>query len=298
MHDENIFEKGCLVQLTISMWGAVRKVDRNRLSEIAANGNGGVDSEWLRATKRLIDPEALKPIQKVGNAARNYLAEISLPFPVVGLSFVPKDLIGRVDSRLEEFKGDFQCQVEGFAAQYHDLRDAAKACLGDLFNELDYPVDINQRFSFAWRFVIMDLPNGRGGVLTPEMYEREKEKFVRTMQEAREIAVMALRKEFSEMVTRICDRFTKGPDGKVKIFKSSTIEGFYEFCETFKERNIFRDSELAELVDKAKAIIGGNSAERFRGDEILREQVGKSLRSIEGTMSQMNQMPRRMIDMS
>jgi hypothetical protein len=53
--------------------------------------------EWLTATKKLVDPESLKPICKVGNAARTYLAGISLPFPIQGMVFIPKEMISRVE---------------------------------------------------------------------------------------------------------------------------------------------------------------------------------------------------------
>ena len=63
---ENMFEKGCLVQLSISKWGGVKKISDNQLAEMTDT------HEWLTATKKLVDPESLKPICKVGNAARTY----------------------------------------------------------------------------------------------------------------------------------------------------------------------------------------------------------------------------------
>ena len=76
---ENMFEKGCLVQLSVGKWGGVKKIDSSRFANI-------IDAhEWLTATKKLVDPESLKPICKVGNAARSYLASVSLPFPIQGM---------------------------------------------------------------------------------------------------------------------------------------------------------------------------------------------------------------------
>ena len=63
---ENIFEKGCLAQLSASVWRAARKIKPEQLSEMAAS------HEWLSATKKLVDPDALKPINKVVNMARGY----------------------------------------------------------------------------------------------------------------------------------------------------------------------------------------------------------------------------------
>ena len=51
---ENMFEKGCLVQLSVGKWGGVKKIDSSRFANI-------IDAhEWLTATKKLVDPESLR----------------------------------------------------------------------------------------------------------------------------------------------------------------------------------------------------------------------------------------------
>ena len=135
---ENMFEKGCLVQLSISKWGGVKKINDNQLAEM-------IDThEWLTATKKLVDPDSLKPICKVGNAARTYLTSISLPFPIQGMVFIPKEMISRVDQRLEEFKAEFNQTITTFLHDYDRLRETAMVYLQDLFNEVDYPVHVRE----------------------------------------------------------------------------------------------------------------------------------------------------------
>lgn len=289
---ENMFEKGCLVQLSISKWGGVKKIDDNKLAEMVNH------HEWLTATKKLVDPESLKPICKVGNAARSYLAGISLPFPIQGMVFAPKEMISRVDKRLEEFKEEFNQAVALFVRDYDRLRETATAYLGDLFNEVDYPLQVEKKFLLAWRFIILDVPNGKSGILSPEIYEREKEKFIQTMEEARTLAIESLREEFSSMVDRITERFSESADGKTKVFKSATVKNFYEFFETFKERNIFRDDQLAQLVEKAQAVLGGISAESIRTNEGLKESIRAGMAEVETAMAEGLIRPRRKIVMN
>ena len=286
---ENIFEKGCLVQLSSSVWGASRKITSDKLNGIANS------SEWLTASKKLVDPESLKPVKKVVNSARTYLTGASLPFPIHGMAFVPKDLIETVDTELQGFKERFTEEVEQFMMDYDQLRVIAMNYLGDLFSEADYPVDLEKKFSFAWRFVILDVPNGNVGVLSPQVYAREKEKFIQTMEEARQLAVESLREEFGSMVERLTERFSNGPDGKPKVFKNATVESFYDFFETFKQRNIFNDTGLAELVDRAQAILGGNSAEHIRSNESVKDRIGTQMASVEASMAELFEMPRRKI---
>jgi len=233
----------------------------------------------------------------VGNAARSYLTSISLPFPIQGMVFIPKEMITRIDQRLEEFKAEFNDTLNAFLQDYDRLRETAMVYLGDLFNEVDYPLHVEKKFSFAWRFIILDVPNGKSGILSPEVYEREKEKFIQTMEEARTMAIESLREEFASMVERITERFTQNGDGKPKIFKNSTVESFYEFFETFKERNIFKDEQLAELVDRAKAVLGRVSAESIRTSDHLKENIHAGMAEIEGAMAVALARPRRKIVM-
>jgi hypothetical protein len=288
---ENIFEKGCLAQLSASAWRAARKIRPEQLSEIA------VSSEWLTATKKLVDPDSLKPINKVVNSARSYLSSVSLPFPIQGMAFVPKEMISRVDGRLEEFKGQFNAAVDEFIGNYDRLREVASVYLGDLFNDMDYPVDVRGKFAFLWRFIILDVPDGTTGILAPEVYEREKDKFVRTMEEARELAIHSLREEFGGMIGRITERFSSSRDGKPKVFKNGTVNNFYEFFETFKERNIFKDDQLAELVERAQAILGGESVESIRSDDQLKERIRADMEAVEKAMAEVFSIPRRKIVM-
>ena len=288
---ENIFEMGCLIQLSSSAWGARRKIKTEQITDLAGA------NEWLSTHKKLIDPCALKPICKVVNAARSYLSGMSLPFPINGMVFVPKEMISRVDEKLDRFKSDFDSEVEEFISRYDGLREVALVYLGDLFDETDYPVDIRSKFSFAWRFIVLDVPNGKSGLLAPEVYEREKAKFVQTMEEARELAIVSLREEFSGMIKRVTERFTNGNDTKTKVFKNGTINNFYEFFETFKERNIFRDSELAELVSQAEAILGGKTAETIRSNDQLKEQIKNEMAEVEKSMEDILSRPRRRIVM-
>ena len=288
---ENIFEKGCLIQLSISKWGGVKKISDSQLAQMTDV------HEWLTATKKLVDPESLKPICKVGNTARTYLTSISLPFPIQGMVFIPKEMITRVDQKLEEFKTEFSQTVASFLQDYDKLRETAMVYLGELFNEIDYPVHVEEKFSFTWRFIILDVPNGKSGILSPEVYEREKEKFIQTMEEARSMAIESLREEFASMVERITERFTQNGDGKSKVFKNATVESFYEFFETFKERNIFRDEQLAQLVERAQAVLGGVSAENIRTNADLKENIRGGMAEVEGVMAVALARPRRKIVM-
>jgi hypothetical protein len=290
---ENIFLKGCLVQMSVSKWGGIKAIDKSKLSNMVEQA----ESDWVTATKKLVDPESLKPICKINNAARNWLLTLSLPFPITGMVFVPKELINKVDEKLTCFKHEFNQAVQYFIQDYKDLRITAKTNLGNLFNEVDYPVDIGRKFNFNWRFIILDVPNGETRLLAPEVYAREKEKFIQTMEEARSMAIEALREEFSQMVERVTDRFTHNADGQPKIFKNTTVDSFYEYFQTFKDRNIFQDHELTTLVNRAQAVLNGTSVDQIRTNAGLKESIRSGMADIENVICRVFDRPRRKIVM-
>ena len=92
--------------------------------------------------------------------------------------------------------------------------------------------------------------------------------------------------------------FTTGPDGKPKVFKKATVHNFYEFFETFKQRNIFKDEQLAELVDRAKAILCGYSAKTIRSNSQLKEHIKNGMSEVENAMAEILSRPRRKIIMN
>jgi hypothetical protein len=163
---------------------------------------------------------------------------------------------------------------------------------------MEYPLDIRSKFALLWRFIILDVPNGNTAILAPEVYEREKVKFVQTMEQARELAVQSLREEFAGMVERITERFSNGKNGDSKIFKNGTVNNFYEYFETFKERNIFKDEQLAELVERAKSILGGQSPEEIRSNDRLKERIKDGMQPLEQAMAEILALPRRRIIMN
>jgi hypothetical protein len=115
------------------------------------------------------------------------------------------------------------------------------------------------------------------------------------MEQARELAIESLREEFGGMVERITERFTSGPNGNPKVFKNGTVNNFYEYFETFKERNIFKDEQLTELVERAQGILAGKSADAIRSDASLKDRIRDGMEEVEQAMADILSRPRRKI---
>jgi hypothetical protein len=288
MMEDNIFQKACLVQLSTSCWQGSRMLDPSVMEQI---GN----SEWLRGRKHLISPETLNPIRAVISRARKDMERESLPFPVIGLTLAPKEQLSRIEECLEKHRDDYWHEVAKFEDQYEDARETARRNLGELFSDADYPVNIRSRFGFEWRYFVLDVP-GKASILTPEIYEREKAKFMAMMEETRDLAMAALRQEFSDHVSHIVERLTRSEDGSPKVFKNCMIQKIQGYLSVFDARNLFGDEHLAELVERAKAIIGGVTPESIRENVWLKNGIAEGMGKIKQAIDQaIIDLPRRKV---
>ncbi len=286
---QSLFKKACLVQLSTSIWQCSKVLNQAILKERL-----GEDNDWLRGRKFLINPELLGPIKTAVHQARNNIQKFALPFPITSIYLVPKDNLTIIDERLQYYRERFWGKVGEFEALYGEAREEAKSVLGDLFNETDYPEDIRTKFRFEHRYLTLGLP-GKTSMLNPEIYEREKDKFQSLMEETRELAMVALREEFGQLVTHLTDRLNSN-DGKPKMLKTAMFNKMHEFLDSFSSRNIFDDQKLIEMGEQARQAISGASSYSLQYNDVMRQKIRKGMKDLKGAVDlAIEEMPRRKI---
>ncbi len=276
---ENVFRKACLIQLSTSTWMGSKMLDQSHMSKVAQN------SEWLRGRKFLINPELLGPLHTSTHQARDLVKQYSLPFPITSLYLMVHQ------------KETFKEMVDAFVATYDLAREEAKRHLAELFNEADYPLDIRNKFKFEWRFLALDIP-GKGVVLSPEIFEREKKKFEDMMSEARELAAVALREEFAEIVNGLVEKLSNN-GGQPKTIKSSMFNKLHEFVSDLATRNIFDDEKLMELAHIARDTISGISPYGLNYNAQMKERIKTSMTTLKQAIDDsLEDLPKRKIRLS
>jgi len=269
-----IFEKGCLVHLAVSSWTGLAKVSTSDI-EVHA------DKNLIKASKFLVDKENLKPIEQVRNDARNYLYSKSLPFPIPGVAFVPKESIPEVNGKLLEFQERFDQEVSAFTDHYNEFIEVARDGLRELFNTDDYPEDITEKFSFQWLFLTVGEANPN--TLAPEIYAQEQEKFVHTIESFTANVITLLRTKFGDMINNLTMRLKEG-----KRFKEASISNLKDFMDEFRNLNVTDDAELALLIDKTQRALGGVTGEALRSDEELKGVMTENLEAIQKEFQEMS----------
>jgi len=284
--NSDVFKKACLLQLSTSMWQCTRVVHQSILQE-----KMGQDIEWLKGRKYLINPELLGPVNTAIHQARNAVLKFALPFPITSIYLIPKDSLSLIDEQLSLYKTRFWDRVDEFEALYEVAREEARDVLKDLFNETDYPMDIRSKFKFVWRFLTLQVPD-KAGILSPELYEREKRKFQELMDETRELAVSALREEFGDIVNTLVEKL--GDAHTPKMLSSGMFNKMHQFIDDLGSRNIFQDEALMELTHQAKAVISGTNAYSMKHSGQLRKQIHHSMAAVKAAIDHaIEDMPRR-----
>jgi hypothetical protein len=289
--NEKVFKKACLIQLNASVWMGSKMLDQSHMAKVAQN------SEWLRGRKFLINPELLGPLHTSTHQARDLVKRYALPFPINSLYLIPKDSLAFVDERLTYQKEKYQEKVEAFINSYDQAREEAKQHLAELFNESDYPLDIRSKFKFDWRFLTLDVP-GKGSVLSPAVYEREKKKFEDMMEEARTMAAVALREEFAQIINDMVGKLSTN-GGQPKTIKSSMFNKLHEFLNDLTIRNIFDDEKLVELAEVAKSTISGISPYGLNYNQNMKEKIKTAMDILNTSiMDSIQEIPKRKIRLS
>ena len=292
--DDNrkLFQRACLIQLSTSVWQCTKVLNQKILAQKL-----GKDNEWLRGRKFLINPELLGPVKTAVQQTRKTVQKYSLPFPITSIYLIPKESLGEIDERMQYFKTRFWDKANDFEALYESAREEAELILGNLFNESDYPTDILSKFKFEWRYFEISTPS-KSKILTPEIYEREKEKFITLMDETRELSITALRTEFGAVVTNLVDRLTVD-DGKPKKISNTMFNKLHEFIEDFSTRNIFEDEDLKAMTEEAKMIVSGVSPYGLKYNDLLQKKISNKMMELNHSITEaIEDMPRRKLKLA
>ncbi|SLM30777.1 conserved hypothetical protein [Desulfamplus magnetovallimortis] len=287
MDYKELFRKACLVQLSTSVWRTSKAINHSVLIDKI-----GEDAEWLRGKKYLIDPTLLGPINTATQQARNTIKKYSLPFPVGGIYLVPKESLSVIDERLQYFEARFWDSYADFEAIYERSMEDAREVLKELFDETDYPVDIRSKFKFQWRYMTVDLPR-KTTILSPAIYEREKQRFQEMIEETRETAVAALKEEFSQVVTHLVERLDSNGE-RPRVISNNMFNKINDFLDDLGTRNLFEDQELTLLAEEARQIINNTNPYSLKYSQNLRDSIRSDMENLKDSLEDSIQdMPRR-----
>ena len=243
------------------------------------------DPASLYIGKELLESEQLRDITALDNGTRHWLYARSLPAYGTlreGVYRLPLALVEQVDEGLEEARQRRQALIGQFAIKYPELVEAARARLRALYDPSNYPPvdEVIARFTFDYRYLSFGTPDN----LSAHLWARERIKAAAEVASEVEEIKMALRAGFAELINHAADRLGARADGTKHVFRDSMISNLGEFFHFFNARNLVDDQELAALVERARTVMQGVTAEELRSNDLLRGIVKERVGEIKGEM--------------
>lgn len=274
----------CLV-LNFAKFGNHKKASVAKIMEIARDEvrashdqvtpNQTFNRSMVSASKKLLDSKELKAVTDLDRRVMVYLSNLALPSMFKsGVHLIPIPLVEKIETDLRTFRDERTALVDRFCEVYPDQVREVERLLCDLFNPLDYPTveKVRLSFEFEWQYVTFGVP-GTLKAIKASLFEDEKNKHAKKLEEAADACRMAMRVGMAELADKMADRLKTDDGGKKKIFKASTVENVSQFLRTFEMRNVTDDEELGVLVAKARELMNGIDPDMLRNDEDIRRSV-------------------------
>lgn len=273
-------------RLSFTWLGTRKTLDKQQKDRAAETF--GAEGESISAGKKLLDTKhpAFRAVTEVrGNTLADWRS-MSLPFPEPGIRLIRESDVSAFDSRMNGRRAELEIAVNALEYAFDELRDQARARLGELYNPADYPASLRGLFAIAWDFPNVEPPDYLRS-LRPDLYEQEQRRIAARFDEAVAQAEEAFTDELSKMLGHLTERLSGADDGKPKIFRDSAIENLTEFFDRFKRLNVRSSAELDALVDRTRDLVANVSPKDLRTSATLRQQIASELSTVTAALDGM-----------
>jgi hypothetical protein len=236
----------------------------------------GADDKAGAFSKELISKDHIGAVKKLEGQARNYLREKTLPWLDNGQRILPARLYTEVIQDLGKIKAEWETAVNDFLGQYDQVKRLARARLGRLYKDDDFPsvVDMEKKFKFDFSFLPMP-DAGDFRIADKKVVEQIKAQAEQQIKETLQHSVNDLFVRINKVLTEVVK--IKDPD---KIFRDSLIGNVQSLVETLPALNLTDDPELNKLAKELGAKIAETTAEDLRKDKKKRAQVAKDAETL------------------
>ena len=264
-----LFKEGVVIQWKFGWWQAKAKVKDDDLL-------AGLPTEVLRVTQDLLDDRTLlSAMGKCRRLAVDYLVAHSYPFPVSAMVFIPKSNILKVHERMKELQKEYYGYLDQLVEDYDRLIEQFRKKYPRLSRENKYPSKerIRSKFYFEWAFRIFDVPDGKLGILPPEVYKEEASKIKSEVDEVKKMTVDLITNKLIERVDTLRNQCVNGR------FNKATIESINEIITTFDETwgAVVDEETLQIAIAKVKSVMAVTDAEKLRDSESFAKAVEKKM---------------------
>jgi hypothetical protein len=269
--------KAMLVNLRISQWVG-RKLDRKATDTVETTHS--TESRVGNYTKKLLPgAKELENINRHAGAIRTFFYEQTLPWCADGSRIIKSTNYMEFTAKFRAMKSEFDTAVAEFLTAYPTLKEQAKAKLGDLYREMEYPTTTHLTHAFECGVTFMPLPDVSD--FRVDLSESEKAEFVASMQCVEQDAIKECWHRMHDVVAKAAAKLS---DPKA-IFRDSLIENIQEMCQLMPKLNVTDDTELDSMRRSVEDIVKGISVNVCREVDSERERAARALAEVTNKMA-------------
>jgi hypothetical protein len=277
-----ITQKAMLAAVHISIWTAI-KHDR-KVSRDVADRHGARERAGRYNKQLLMGASKLEDLRTLAGQIRQHFYKITLPWSDEGFRLLPAHFLFDLTARMREFEAGFSSGVDQFLAVYPDYIREAKAELGSLFREDDYPSAGKLREKFSVKLEILPVPTGDDFRVTMSAEEqariaREIDANVRqSLSRGTEDLWKRLRDVVSHMVERLSEPETR--------FHATLVTNISDLVTLLPQLNVNQDPDLERFAAQIRDSLCNYTAQDLKKHDILRASTAAEAAGIVAQMDE------------
>jgi hypothetical protein len=261
-----ITHKAMLAAVHISIWTAT-KHDR-KVSRDVANQHGAQERAGRYNKQLLMGAARLEDLRTLAGQIRQHFYKVTLPWSDEGLRLLPSHFLFDLTARMREFKAEFSSGVEQFLDIYPSYIQEARAELGSLFREEDYPSVDELREKFNVNVEILPISTGDDFRVT--MSAEEQARIAReidaNVRQRLTKGTEDLWKRLREVVSHMVDRLNE-PESR---FHATLVTNIHDLVSLLPQLNVNQDPDLERFATQIRKRLCNYTAQDLKRDDLLR----------------------------
>jgi hypothetical protein len=249
------------VSVSATAWSRIRTINHTALADALVAQR---DTELIQGRVCIARSATIDKIESLLRNTRANALMYAVRAPTLRLYLAKEGVVPRIQGIVQQGLDELQALLQQLAEEWPAIVDSAKAPiqnggLGELFRPEWYPTKDEIVTSYGLRMDVIKV------TMTTDVLEK-------VAKEARD----ELRSAFVALVQGLIERLETG-----QRLRSDTFDALRQFVATFNARDVVGDSELATLVNQAKAALQIVPAKVSGKDVDMRTTVAGLLKAVE-----------------
>jgi hypothetical protein len=261
-----ITQRAMLAAVHISIWTAT-KHDR-KVSRDVADRNGAREQAGRYNKQLLMGAGKLEELRTLAGQIRQHFYKITLPWSDEGFRLLPSHFYFDLTTRMREFEAQFSAGIDQFLEVYPDYIREARAELGGLFREEDYPSANKLSEKFSVKLEILPVPAGDDFRvhLSAEEQERVAREIDANVRQSLTKGTEDLWKRLREVVKHMVDRLNE-PESR---FHATLVTNIFDLVSLLPQLNVNQDPDLERFAAQIRDRLCNYTAQDLKKHDLLR----------------------------